>query len=164
MNTDTKLTKHQIRFAELVASGETQTEAYRQAYPNGRPNAATARREGHTMAKRPDIAALILELTVKAREKTAGKISHGLEEAVEEADVIYQLGKLQKNGSVMAQGTIIKNRLLGLFAEDRKNDRTPLSDMTDEQVEAVLIQAMSEMDPTELERLVSAAIEKAKKP
>ena len=116
------------------------------------------------MAKDPRIAALILELITKSREKAVGKIAHGLVEAMAEADEIYRLGRAQKNGSVMAQGTIIKNRLLGLFAEDRKNERTPLSDMTDEQLEAVLIQAMSEMDPTELERLVSAAIEKAKKP
>ena len=116
------------------------------------------------MAKDPRIAALILELITKSREKAVGKIAHGLGEAMAEADEIYQLGRSQKNGRVMAQGTIIKNRLLGLFAEDRKNERTPLSDMTDEQVEAVLIQAMSEVDPAELERLVRAAIEKAKKP
>ena len=93
------------------------------------------------MAKRPDIAKLILELTVKARAKSVGKISHGLVEAVEEADVIYRLGRKMKNGAWMAAATTIKNRLLGLFAEDRKNERTPLSDLSDEQLQSALLAA-----------------------
>lgn len=128
------LTPGQQRFAELVAAGVDQTNAYRQAFPGSKAKPETLWVKACQLAKQPHVATAITDLVNKAREKAAALIAYDLQDAVREAHEAYELAKKQGRPTAMYGAVYLKAKLLGLLAEDRKNDRTPLSELTDDQL------------------------------
>lgn len=62
------LTSKQRAFANYIADGLNQSEAYRKAY-GGRPNFTTTKREAHAVRHNPKVAAEIDRLTAKHDKK-----------------------------------------------------------------------------------------------
>jgi phage terminase small subunit len=72
MASDRPLTEKQLRFAELVASGKSLTDAYVGAYQS-KGSRANAGKEGAALVKRANVAAHIAKLKVAVQEKLKEK-------------------------------------------------------------------------------------------
>lgn len=125
------LTENQLAFVKLVAKGVNQTEAYRQAYPNCKAKSEVVSIKACQLAK----TTRVVEALAKARDRVEQGISYGLVDALREAEEARAMAETQKQSSAMTAAITLKSKLLGLMAEDRKNDRTPLSDISDDQLQ-----------------------------
>lgn len=128
------LTIRQQRFAELLAAGCDQTDAYRQAFDPKTAKPNTVWVNAARMAKRPEVAAVVDEIATKARTMAGALIGYGLQDAVRQAQEAFDVAKKKQQASGMTQAVFLTSKLLGLLAEDRKNERTPLSELTDDQL------------------------------
>jgi len=119
------------RFAQGVARGKTQHEAYR--FAGFAPNAELKdmRANAGKLARRPDVAARIVEL----QERQASRIGVTVDALVAELDDMLKLAKRVKHPAAGVGAILAKGKLLGLVVERqefegtiRKPSRTPTED------------------------------------
>lgn len=63
-----RLTNNELAFANFIADGLSQSEAFRRAYPNSKLSGTPLRVQAHKVAHRPDVAAYINELRQKTED------------------------------------------------------------------------------------------------
>jgi hypothetical protein len=153
-----------IKFAELVAAGMDKTNAYRQAYPNAKGKPEGQNVKACLLAKHHLVSPLIVELMVKAKDKAAAQIAYGLKEAMEEAHAAYAMAQTKGLPTAMSSAVFLKARLLGLLAEERKNNRTPLSELTDEQLMGQIKDAAKQAGVELAEKMTADVIAAAQRP
>lgn len=110
-----KMTPKQEAFAQLVAGGVNQSDAYRQAYNTSRMKAATVNREAKALIDNPKIATRVDEIRAPVIEK----VRYYLEDAMMEAEQARQLALADPKGAAAAvAATALKSRLNGLYEKD----------------------------------------------
>jgi len=121
------------RFAQGVAKGLSQHEAYKKAgYSPDRPPKAM-RSEASKLARRPQIAARIAEL----QEKHAAKLGITVDHLIRELNDMLMLAKRVKHPAAGVGAILAKGKLLGLIVDRaeiegtiRKPSRRPTVDKT----------------------------------
>jgi phage terminase small subunit len=106
-----RLTAKQDQFAQYVAAGMTQTDAYKAAYnckPTTKPE--TIRQEASRLMNNPNIAATLANLRAPAMEQA----SITLEALLSELENGRQLAISRENPAAMINATMAKAKLLGL--------------------------------------------------
>jgi phage terminase small subunit len=131
-----KLTPKQEKFAQGVASGLNQADAYRAAFNPKRSKPETIHQEASRIAADRNVSARIKALTEKIVDEVRAAVRYELEDAMRECDEALAVAKEGKNAAAMARCVELKAKLNGLMVEDRKNQRRPLEELTDDQLDA----------------------------
>lgn len=90
-----KLTAKQEKFAQFIADGMTQTDAYKAAYDASRMNGHTIRKRASEMAARGDIAGTIAGLRQKMAEKLLWTREKSVEALIGAQNMAKELGQPQ---------------------------------------------------------------------
>jgi hypothetical protein len=119
------------RFAQAVARGKTQHDAYKYAGFNPNQAAKDCRSNAGKLARKPDVAARIVEL----QEKQAKRIGVTVDALIEELDDMLKLAKRVKHPAAGVGAILAKGKLLGLIVDRaevdgtiRKPSRVPTAD------------------------------------
>lgn len=127
-------------FARLVARGMDQAQAYREAASKPDASPKTSYEQGARWARK--MSARITELRVDgaAAVKSAAKAEYvyEYEDAMREADEIMALARSKEDPSGMSRALALKVKVAGLEVSARGNERAPLRDMDDSQLEAFI--------------------------
>lgn len=127
------LTAKQEAFAQAVASGMTQSDAYRSAYSAGKMKATSINVNASKLMADTNIAQRVVSL----RAPVIAKMQYGLQEAMLEAEDAFKVSKMKENGGAMVAAVTLRAKLQGLLIE-RKEVRTgPLDDMPADELEAM---------------------------
>jgi phage terminase small subunit len=119
------------RFAQGVAKGKSQHDAYIYAgyAPNQKPK--DVRSNAGTLARRPEIAERIIEL----QEKQAKRVGITVDALLGELDEMFKLAKRVKHPAAGVGAVLAKGKLLGLIVDKaevegtiRKPARRPTTD------------------------------------
>lgn len=105
-----KLTNKQEKFAELIASGEGQSEAYRKAYDAQAMNDNVISVEASKLMANPKITLRIKEL----REPVINKTHKTLENLLAELDELKQAAMAKEQYSTAVNAVMGQAKLLGL--------------------------------------------------
>lgn len=142
-------------FAQALAQGKTQAEAFRLTYPrseNWKPDSVWSK--ASVLAKRPEVRARVEYLKARVKERAAkelarirarveeGVVEHvlySLADALKEADEALALARERKNGAWLTQAVKLKAQLVGLLVERRevRNDPLDLDRLSVEQLRQV---------------------------
>lgn len=126
------LTAKQEAFCLEFVKGIDASKAYRSVYDCAKSSDKTVWRSAKQLMDNPKVSARIAEL----RKPAAEAAQYDLQQAMLEAEEI-RVGAL-KDGkfSAAASAVQLKAKMNGLLVEERKNQRTPLQELTDEQLDA----------------------------
>lgn len=142
-------------FAQALAQGKTQAEAFRLAYPrseNWKPDSVWSK--ASVLAKRPEVRARVeylkqrvrqeavkalAKMRVKAEERTVASVLYTLADAMREADEALQIAKEKKHAGWITQAVKLRAQLMGLLVERRevRNDPLDLDRLSVEQLRQV---------------------------
>lgn len=127
-------TTQQERFAQLIVQGDIPLiECHRQAYPDAKSSERTRGRHAMALQKHPKVVARVAEL----RAKVERLIVYRLADAMREAEEARELAMAAPRGAAAAVAAVsLKAQLNGLLVKERANDRSPFSDVTDDQLDA----------------------------
>jgi phage terminase small subunit len=131
-----KLTPKQEKFAQGRAAGLSQTEAYRAAFDCSNSSDKTVHEGASRLAANSKVAARLRILMGLAAINATSAVRYELEDAMRECDEALAVAKEGKNAAAMARCVELKAKLNGLMVEDRKNQRRPLEELSDDQLEA----------------------------
>lgn len=118
------------RFAQGIAKGKSQHEAYIYAGYGKGSQAKDVRSNAGTMARRPEVAARIAEL----QDNQARRIGITIDDLVAELDDMLKLAKRVKHPAAGVGAVLAKGKLLGLIvdrAEIEGTIRKPARSATD---------------------------------
>ena len=118
-----RLTAKQEKFAQLVASGSTQSAAYKEAYDvNQGSKPTTAYQEGHTLAETPKIALRIQEIQQISEATATNEIAWSKVDLVREAKLNLDLARTGGyKGIGSANGALeLIGRVTGLLSEKQQ--------------------------------------------
>ena len=110
------LTDKQEKFAQGIAKGLTQTDAYKEAYDCENMKSETITNSAYKLMQNGDIVARIEKLKERALKRydlTVDDLIHELEEA-------RDMGKLNSQVSAMVSATMGKAKLLGLITDKQE--------------------------------------------
>lgn len=127
------LTPKREKFAQLVAGGRGQAEAYRIAFKAAGKN-KTIHEGASRIAADSKVRARINEL----RAPVVAKVRYDLEHAMAEVNQAIRLAQKKGNASAMVQAVQLKAKLNGLMVEDRKNQRRPFEELSDSQLDGFI--------------------------
>jgi phage terminase small subunit len=137
-----KLTPKQQKFIEEVAAGNSQTDAYKSAYNAGKMKDCTVRKRASELMTNGDVAGMLQHL----RGKATARIQYDTEDAMREAHVAMELALSQGEPSAAVAAITLKAKLKGLIVKDRQNDKSPLADMTDDELDALIKSFEEQLD------------------
>lgn len=121
------LTAKQERFAQLVASGETQSAAYRVAYPRSQAwQARTVWRKASLLAKNGEVMARLASL----RRPQLDALAVTYEERIQRYRELSLLAQQRGNYSLAVRAEDRITRIAGLFKNKHPNEHQPFSDLT----------------------------------
>lgn len=133
------LTQKQEKFARGIVSGLSQADAYRAAYDSTSTD-KTVHEAASRLARNGKVAARVMILTAQAGTRAADTavkaVRYELVDAMRECDEALAVAKKNGNAGAMARCVELKAKLNGLMVEDRKNQRRPLEELTDQQLES----------------------------
>lgn len=128
------LTPKREKFAQQIAKGVAQADAYRAAFNPKRSKPETIHQEASRLARNPHVAARIAAL----RAPVVAKVRYEIENAMAECDEAIVLAKEKGNPGAMVAAVQLKSKLNGLLVEDRANKRRPYEDMEDAQLDRAI--------------------------
>jgi hypothetical protein len=115
------------KFAQLLASGMKESDAYRGAYNAGQMKPKTINEAACRLAADSKIRARVDEL----RAPIVEKVRYDLEDAMRECEDAIALAKTKENPSAYVAAIQLRAKLNGLLVEERANKRAPLEEMSD---------------------------------
>lgn len=134
---DNGLTSQRARYAQLVASGLTQADAYRQAYPRSQKwtNASVAKKASELMADER-VSGRVAELqkeVAKGAVATARDLAEGL------TQIFLEAKEKDGNRRIAIQAAEVLSKLLGYNAAVKTEARVEtVANMSDERMEEIL--------------------------
>jgi hypothetical protein len=138
----TGLTPQQEQFALLIATGESQSEAFRKSFSNSTEwKANTVWSRASVMAGKDAVAKRIQNLRAEIREKSR----YTLEKCMTELDEAVNIARNRNDAKAMAQAIALRAKVNGLMVEERRNERIPLTDADDSQLDAAIAAAQMEL-------------------
>lgn len=123
------------KFAQLVVSGKTYTEAYLESRPHTIVRRDVAAHHGSVLAKEPDVASRIEELRRPVVSKVQKQFAYTLESAMGEIEKAEQLAQAMLQPNVMLQAVKLKAQLQKLLVSVRETrGETPLDAASTEEL------------------------------
>ncbi len=155
------LTAKQLKFAQLIVSGMKQIDAYKGAYNTASMKPATIVNSAYKLMQNGDIVARIEELSAKVLDKVVADI------AIDKAWVIGKLVKIvdlgmaiepvvdnaggNNSGELKTTNLAASNKALeligkehGMFVDRKDIKLTAVSEMSDEELDAMIAQKAKE--------------------
>lgn len=125
------LTVKQEKFClEYLKTGNA-SEAYRRAYgKKGKSDKSINELASHLL-KNIKVASRVAAL----RAPVIARAQYGLEQAMEEAETARRLAMLMGHAAAAVSAVALKAKLNGLLVEDRQNERRPLQDVDDAELD-----------------------------
>jgi len=115
-----RLTAKQNRFAELVALGKTQSDAYREAYPNSKNyKDKTVWVKASALMKNGKVKARLKTL----QKKTEKKYEVTRDSLVKEIFKAQRMGVIKKNGTAFLKAIELKAKITGNMIERKEVDQ-----------------------------------------
>lgn len=127
------LTPKREKFAQQIAKGVSQADAYRAAF-KARGKDKTIHEAASRLAADGKVSARIAAL----RAPVVAKVRYEIENAMAECDEAIELAKEKGNPAAMVAAVQLKSKLNGLLVEDRANKRRPYEDMEDAQLDRAI--------------------------
>lgn len=128
------------KFAQQLAAGNNQADAYRAAFAPKRCKDKTIHEKASRLAADGKVQARVVEL----RAPVVRKVRYELEQAMAECDEAITLARANDNPSAMVSAVQLKAKLNGLLVEDRRNLRRPLEELSDAQLDGFIEQKAKE--------------------
>jgi hypothetical protein len=125
-----------LKFAELVASGMSQYEAYRVAYPGNKGNRDTIDKAAQRLAKHKKVAPVIVEVKARIEARMADAATYTREKALAELHSAFEMAGRLGKPNAMVQAAIGKSRVAGLLVDEPMQPITPLSSRTEDELRA----------------------------
>jgi hypothetical protein len=126
-----------LKFAELVASGMSQYEAYRTAYPNsGKAKRETIDQKASKLVRHKKVAPLIAQVREQIRVNMADAATYTREKALAELHSAFEMAGRLGKPNAMVQAAIGKSRVAGLLVDEPMQPITPLSSRTEDELRA----------------------------
>lgn len=134
----TGLTPREEAFAQGVAKGLDQAEAFRVTHPHARrwkPESVWVK--ASQMAARDKVQTRVRQLQSMLRAEAENKLRFGIAEAFEMADEAFECGKKFEQAGAMVSAATLKAKIAGLIVH--KQERIPglLDGLSDEDVRAI---------------------------
>lgn len=128
----------QERFAQLVASGKSFTDAYIESRPGTAMRRETAGKHGCMLAKDPAVAARITELQAPVIEDVRKQFQFTLDTAMVELEQAKALAKALAKPETIIKGIELQAKLSKLLNDGKQKDgQTPLDEATTEELLAL---------------------------
>lgn len=141
-----RLTPKQEAFAQFVAQGETQSEAFRKAYPRSRKwMAKSVHERASELANFSKVVARIAELRAPAVEAMRITQEERIASYLDIARRAREAKDLQ--AETKAQDSI--TRVTGFFTADRQNARSPIEDLDAAQRDALRLAVSAALEAAE---------------
>ena len=152
------LTPKQERFAQLVAGGTNQSDAYRKAYDAKRMKAATVHRNAAALMRNNKIATRVAEI----KEPVIEKMRYGLEDAMREAEQARRLALADPKGAGAAVSAVtLKAKLNGLLVERQEAGRPgEFANQSDADLEAQAKQVLAKAVKSGLVRILPKIVQR----
>jgi hypothetical protein len=128
------------RFAQQIALGATQIDAYRRA-TGSKAKDSSAYVEASKWAKLPQIRLRVQELVAAVKSANEGKLVYRWEEAMGELDQAKLLATLDGEHSAVISAIKQKCRISGLEVDPRSNAQKPFEGVTDDELDAEIEKA-----------------------
>jgi flagellar biosynthesis/type III secretory pathway protein FliH len=140
-------------FAAMIHAGKSCADAYLATIGKGRTykSRLVPQQLGQKAARRPAVQAELARLKASVMAHFTKKAIYTAEIAMQEADEAIKLAKERGQAAAYVAAVALKAKINGLLVEDRRNERAPLADMSDEQLDQVIESVGSEiqsMTPT----------------
>lgn len=136
-----KLTPQQEQFAQYVALGMTQADAYRKAMKSKASDKTIWEKASRLAGK---VEARVAELQAAAKQKATAKYVYEYEDAMREADEALAIARQKNDPKAMASIIALKGKFSGLETEARRNERPPFEGMTDDELVDLVNRNMEE--------------------
>jgi len=128
---DKSLTQRQEAFCLAFIETGNASEAYRRAYKPKHMSAKSVHEKASHILAEGKVQARVAEL----RAPMIARAQYGLERAMEEAETARRLAMLMGQAAAAVSAVALKAKLNGLLVEDRRNERRPLQDMDDAELD-----------------------------
>lgn len=133
------LTPKQEKFAQLVVSGKSLSDAYRGAFAvKERTALKTINDNASQLMARTGVAQRVDSLRVEHMSRVAEEVTYEYKDAMRELDEVIKFARERNNPSALVAALSLKQKISGLHVEDRKNDRNPVAGMSSDRVKAAL--------------------------
>lgn len=137
-----ELTAKQEAFAQELAKGSTNADAYRRAYNAAGRSQNSLYVSASELASSPKIAVRVEAL----RARMMARHDVNTDSLLAEADAAFRIAACKRDASGMIQATRLKAMLTGNLVKERDNARSPLTDVTDEAVRDELLRLRTERE------------------
>ncbi len=129
------LTPKQEKFAQGVASGKSQADAYREAYPRSKKWDQDA-----VYSNSSDLAAnaKVLQRVEELRKPVIAKLRYGLEQAMNEAEEGMLLARKHESPSAFVSAVTLRSKLNGLLIDRAMNVENPFAGFTNDELRAFM--------------------------
>lgn len=128
------LTAKQEAFAQAIASGMNQSNAYRAAYNAGTMSAATINVKASQVMANGKVSVRVAEL----RKPVIDALQYGIKEAMAEAEEALQVCRAKENGGAMVSAITLRSKLMGLLVEKKEIRSGPLDGMPAQEAAALI--------------------------
>ena len=132
------LTPKQEKFAQMVASGNNQSDAYRGSFDAENCSNVTINKRSSELMGSGAIAGRIDSLRAEIMSKVSEEVAYEYADAIVELDEAIKFATTCKNPGARVAALSLKQKISGLHVEDRKNERNPVAGMDAGRVKAAL--------------------------
>lgn len=123
------------KFAQLVASGKSLTDAYVESRPNAIMRRTTAHKRASELAQRPDVKARIEELRAPIIKQVQKDFKYTIDTAMAEIELAKVLARALAKPETVLKGIELQCKLAKLLSEGKQKDgSTPLDEATTEEL------------------------------
>ena len=137
------LTEMQYKFAQNLAAGMDQSEAYRDAYPSAR-NQKISNVSGKASQMARNV--LVQAQVEKLRAPVVRKLQYTLETAMEEGLAAFKLGQATQQVGAMVAAATLRAKLMGLLVEKREVKVTSFDNFDAQAKQTMIEAAQAELD------------------
>lgn len=131
-------TSKQEKFAQLVASGNSLSDAYRGSFEPTKATPESIHAQASRLMANVMVSARVDLLRAECMSKTAEELFYGYQTAMAELDAAITFAKECKSPGALVAVLNLKQKISGLHVEERKNDRNPVAGMNSARVRAAL--------------------------
>ena len=134
----TSLTSKQEKFAQLVASGKSLSDAYRGGFGAENCTDKSIHELASTLMASIKVASRVDELRSQYMVKTAEEVFYGYQESMVELEDAIAFAKQCQSPGALVAAINSRQKISGLHVEDRKNELNPVAGMDSGRVKAAL--------------------------
>lgn len=128
------LTQKQETFCLAIVSGMKPFDAYKKAYNAGKMGAASISVQASKLLADPKITLRLEAL----RKPVVEKVQYGLEQAMQEAQVAFEVSKGKEQGGAMVAAVQLRSKLNGLLVERKEITISIIEKMSDADLTAFI--------------------------